>query len=508
MSGENHEKKQNEVTGNDEEGAAGGMNIPGGRTRQQSDSRYDHSPTGRTLPLIPGVTDASPPRFVTWEEINVAANGITNMALAHEIAVDDDFRLEKIEPSKDSIHSRVKETIHNVFWDLLRQQLMEEPPNFSQALVLLEDIKQNLFSCLLAQHSRLKEEIEEVLDSELIKQQVENNTLDFQYYANFVISMMAKLCAPVRDENVRDLAKETDTVNVFRKILEVLDLMKLDMANFTISMFRTDIIVKSVEYEKSKFKQYLELQKINGTDGLEFTTKWLLKHYSPNIPSSKWFLILGKCYMDLLEWEDDSIYPETVFMDKIRFTELGEDCHRLAIAGAVVLMSVSTSGGVLQNDIQAKETIKNHTNILLKDAKPLSKLKEILPNIAEQAVKDTNDAIESKNLGHFEGEKQSLLYHNIVETANTDHRIRHLIYQRLTEFLLTVITTDSSKKSSIQVPPGLSSLKQEIAAISGRLLRLVQHNRDVFGEFYCDIFKEAEEKSRNKDSVDKESVSN
>ncbi|XP_075235299.1 T-complex protein 11-like protein 1 [Lycorma delicatula] len=491
MSGEDAKNTKREISDN-EEGATGGMNIPS--SNRQRDNDFDKSPQQRQS-LIPGVTDASPPRFVTWEEINIAATGITNMALAHEIAVDDDFRLEKIEPSKDSIHSRVKETIHNAFWDLLREQLMEDPPDHSQALVLLEDIKQNLFACLLAQHSRLKEEIEEVLDTELIKQQVNSNTLDFQYYANFVISMMAKLCAPVRDENVRELAKETDTVNVFRKILEVLDLMKLDMANFTISMFRTDIIVKSVEYEKSKFKQFLELQKVNGTDGLQFTREWLLRHYTSGCPSSKWYMILGKCFISLLEWNDSYDYPETVLMDRVRFTELGEDCHRLAIAGAVVLMSVSTSGGVLQNDVATKDLIKNHAVILLKDTKPLSKLKDILPNVAEQAVKDTNDAISSKGLGHFEGEKQNLLYHNIVESANPDHRIRYLIYQRLTEFLLTVITTDSSKKSSIQVPPGLSSLKQEIALISGRLLRLVQHNRDVFGEFYCDIFKEASSKS-------------
>lgn len=39
--------------------------------------------------------------------------------------------------------------------------------------------------------------------------------------------MMAKLCAPVRDESVRELAKETDTVNVFRKILGVNIFFKL-----------------------------------------------------------------------------------------------------------------------------------------------------------------------------------------------------------------------------------------------------------------------------------------
>ncbi len=40
---------------------------------------------------------ASPPRHVSMEEIMKAARGVGNMALAHEIAVDNDF---KIEPEK------------------------------------------------------------------------------------------------------------------------------------------------------------------------------------------------------------------------------------------------------------------------------------------------------------------------------------------------------------------------------------------------------------------------
>jgi hypothetical protein len=49
---------------------------------------------------IPGVA-ASPPTFVSLEEIVKAANGFKNMALAHEIAVDKDFRLQKYEPPND-----------------------------------------------------------------------------------------------------------------------------------------------------------------------------------------------------------------------------------------------------------------------------------------------------------------------------------------------------------------------------------------------------------------------
>ena len=47
--------------------------------------------------IIPGVA-ASPPKFVSLEEIMTAASGMNNMALAHEIAVDKDFKLQNFEP--------------------------------------------------------------------------------------------------------------------------------------------------------------------------------------------------------------------------------------------------------------------------------------------------------------------------------------------------------------------------------------------------------------------------
>ena len=46
----------------------------------------------RMLCLFYSFFTASPPTFVAMEEIMKAADGVTNMALAHEIVVDPDFR--------------------------------------------------------------------------------------------------------------------------------------------------------------------------------------------------------------------------------------------------------------------------------------------------------------------------------------------------------------------------------------------------------------------------------
>lgn len=54
------------------------------------------------------------------------------------------------------------------------------------------------------------------------------------------------------------VVNETVTFFAFRGIFEMLDLMKLDMANFTIATMRPAIQQHSVEYERGRFAKFLE----------------------------------------------------------------------------------------------------------------------------------------------------------------------------------------------------------------------------------------------------------
>lgn len=98
----------------------------------------------------------------------------------------------------------------------------------------------------------------EVLDEKIIRQQAENGVLDFKAYSSFIMQLMAKSCAPIRDEDVNKLNEIEDVVLTFRRILEVMDLMKLDMANCILDAARREVITHSVEYEKHKFKEFLK----------------------------------------------------------------------------------------------------------------------------------------------------------------------------------------------------------------------------------------------------------
>ena len=73
-----------------------------------------------------------------------------------------------------------------------------------------------MLSLLLPHHNSLRAQINEVLDLELIKQQAMHGILDISRLAQFVVSILSKLCAPARDEQVKKILDNQDIVELFK----------------------------------------------------------------------------------------------------------------------------------------------------------------------------------------------------------------------------------------------------------------------------------------------------
>lgn len=438
------------------------------------------------------ITGASPPKFVTLEDIMKAAHGMQNMALAHEIAVDQDFKLEPFEPPDNSYQKLVKETMHKAYFDILREQLKSDPPEYKQALVLLEDVKQGLFAILLPRHTRIREMIEEVLDGEFIKQQAENNSLDFQKYASFVIDLMAKLAAPARDDIIQNITTLTDTVDIFRAILETLEVLKLDLANTLIAMIRPHVQQESVHCERVKFDEILKVSE----DGLQYTKEWLKRHIEKeglSIPVTDKIVIrnvtaqtLAKAYLELLEWTRSNSYPETVALDAPRFAELGTQVYRLIITASLMLASPSCTSDP-NTTAQHKQTLKEKITIIIDNTTNDIELKSVLPSVAEEVILVTEQLLENLNQPTLNAETKELIRTQITSLGDPEHRVREIVRQRVFEFLKTILVCGGGSK---QLPVGLSALAQELTSISGTLLRYVMHNKAVFTSHYMDIVEE------------------
>lgn len=281
--------------------------------------------------ILPG-TSCSPPKVLTLDEVQSTMKNLEDMALAHEIAVNAEFKLQPYEPPENSLEKIIKDTLHKAFWDVLRDQLHATPPQYEHAIQLLAEIKETFQTILTKNNQRALDRINEILDEQVIRQQAEQGTLDFKAYANFVIHVMSLACAPVRDEQVGKLKEMTDVVETFRAILETLSLMKLDMANCLLDAARNDVIANSVEYEKKKFKEYLDLVEV-----LPATEGWLKRNkVDGQDPQRMAKDTIFNAYLELIDWKPENTFPEIISMDRDRIFGLQSRSLRLCAAASVM----------------------------------------------------------------------------------------------------------------------------------------------------------------------------
>lgn len=466
----------------------GSSNAAADRVRTESESS---DKSGRFI--LPG-TPNSPARILTLDEVQSMVKNIKNMALAHEIAVNTDFKLEAYEPPENSIEKMVKETMHKAFFDILRTQLESDPPVYDHALVLLSDIKEAFQSIFLENNKKVLERINEMLDADLIRQQAEQGVLDFKSYADFVIHVMSLACAPIRDETVAKLKEISDIVDLFRGILETLELMKLDMANCILNAARNDVIVNSVKYEKEKFKEYLEYYK----DGFPATEQWL-KRNMPQAnseeeeassssaaaisPDKKVKDIIFNAYMELLSWNHDlEEFPEFFAMDRDRLFALRGRALRVCVC-ASSLAIVSGLPAIAQA-ADVKKSLAKEIEILLQNVNSEKELDDALQSVWLQIKSVLSKRLQELNQKPLDEEAETSLKAHIMKISNIDESpVRKLMWKRLFTYIQLVLRSNVN----IPPPPGFVDFSEELEGLGQAFRRVTYYNYAVYNEYYNDI---------------------
>uniref|UniRef100_A0A0B7ASM7 T-complex protein 11-like protein 1 n=2 Tax=Arion vulgaris TaxID=1028688 RepID=A0A0B7ASM7_9EUPU len=461
-----------------------------------------------TLPQLPGIPDellnmvgASPPRFVTFEQLMSAADNMKNITLAHEIAVNDEFELQKVEPPPNSWRKNVADTVKRAFWDVFKEKISADPPDLSFAYAMLEELRETLLEILLPQHQRLKDQINEVLDLALIKQKMENDAFEFDYYAKYITDTMARLCAPARDENIEEIRAINDVVSKFRAIMETLELMRRDMANFTIKQIRPYIQQNSIEYERKKFSEYFDTQRAVGVNALEYTEVWLKRNYEKMLKRSSDSLepsgssstkaltpanVMTEAYLEVFVWPDPDHFPETLMMDMFRFMAMRDKLHTLGLITSIQLLTFSIVGPSIECADGLKKQLKEHVEILLQDVGTKG-IKPVLESITDQVIKDVNDSLSSSTLPLLTDATKQTLRSQIMNLGSRENTVRKLMHSRLMGFIQEGMT--GKNVNSLPLPKGCSAIQRELSQVMGSFLRLSSHNRSVFGQQYSEIIE-------------------
>uniref|UniRef100_A0A667ZLM6 T-complex 11, testis-specific-like 2 n=1 Tax=Myripristis murdjan TaxID=586833 RepID=A0A667ZLM6_9TELE len=448
---------------------------------------------------------SSPPKTVTLDEVMDCARELCNLRLAHEITVNHGFHLESVNLPQNCLCKVVRDNLHKAFWDILESELNDDPPEYQQAIRLLEEIREILLSFLNPGANRMRTQIMEVLDMDLIRQQADNDAVDIQGLASYIITTMGKMCAPARDEEVKKLRESTDNiVALFKEIFRVLDLMKMDMVNVTIDSLRVVLQKEGVEYERATFQNILD--KTPGA--LNHTTTWikssleeLLSATNPTEQSNSQgkeqrplpgpFTVINNAFLHILTWDYNSHpLPETLMTDELRLREIQQQLQQCQAVNEVLLIVYSAIGGAIQGLPSLSDRLKKMTSVLLDGMhNPHFKMQEALEDISAQICSELNKSLTERSYPALTPALQATLTGQICSISQKDNSIRTLVEERVKLYFTTLIFDAKPQTKLEQVPAGLTAITPELASLGAKFISLVKYNKTVYGPFYADILK-------------------
>lgn len=113
------------------------------------------------------------------------------------------------------------------------------------------------------------------LDPTLISQQLQHGVLNVSELVQFVASILKMHCAPMRDEMIEQMvtaAKRGEVGQCLRMCFEILELMKLDIANHQLRSTRPWLVNTAMEFESRWFREQVAAGKMGN---LEKTVGWM-----------------------------------------------------------------------------------------------------------------------------------------------------------------------------------------------------------------------------------------
>ncbi|XP_067860928.1 T-complex protein 11-like protein 2 isoform X2 [Heptranchias perlo] len=470
-----------------------------------SDYEYARQSFSSDSSSKPSSPTSSPPKMVSFDDLMETAKGLSNMTLAHEIVMNSNFQMKPIDLPPQSLQRRVKEIVHKAFWDCLEAQLNKDPPEYNHALLLLGEIKEILLSFLIPGQNRLRNQISEVLDLDLIQQQAEHNAIDIHRLAVYIVTLMGKLCAPVRDDDVKKLKSVTEIVPLFREIFHVLDLMTMDMVNFTIQNIRPHIQQCSVDYERSKFQDFLNKQ----PNALDYTTQWLkesIAEVSASVPSSDTSpsgaagssslslspsSVLNNGYLKFLQWDyDNKPVPETLLTDQSRLQELQQRLNQQRLVASLMLIIYNMVGTTISGLPEFADKLKQVITVLLEGMHDKNfNLEETLETISVKVCCEINQSLTERGYPALNNESQANLTGQICSIKQESNSVRTLINNRIELYIRNLLSVPNLQKSISVVPGGLAPIQAELEEIGSQYVCIIKYNIQVYGPFYSGILR-------------------
>lgn len=273
--------------------------LPSRPNKQRHQHQHPHPHHHTNPPSVP------PINLTLLKEIDLHEI-LKNPQLRHDILFDPQLQFR---PNLDGERGRRKRLAIDKYWAEIERECksvcmgpssssptlttsapMVPPPLVSRLAILFQTVRDILVSLLPAKDRPM---VTEIMDIDFLVQQLYRRSFEFVGLAEWLAQVFKSHCAPMRDPWVGEmLGKFADAhrtgqvaplVQGLRMVFQILEAMKLDVANHQIRILRPVLVETAVDFERDYFHNLLAHRKLDIADSLS----WFYKHYTQNLDQQK-----------------------------------------------------------------------------------------------------------------------------------------------------------------------------------------------------------------------------
>ena len=422
----------------------------------------------------------------------------SNRFIAHELAINKQYKIDA-EPKPDERDKLIEDMRSSM------QKGLDATSGDQWIPVIAEMIRTRLLS-LLKPGGSLHVLVSDALDIDMVRNQVKNGSFSYDTFFAFMNSMLPKLCAPVRDPEVKALAERPsqDPIQQLARIYYTIELLVLDHANFTLTLWAPKLIEAQVEYEKKEFAHRL---------GGSFPNKTLhwwkaamdrinseppRRTESATDPTTR--ITAERIYMNgLVDLAigttvlQESDLPETLELNYQRFTRTRSDTLRMITIASILL----TAKNLLRRDVRSLWKLESQRMWDLPFSSPPASFVSIvesryaLPPTTKQQL---NGTITRLLTDAREGQVSHPVMKVLLKKIYT-HVLARLAASSAEERIRTSTTASEVLGSS-----GMPEFVARIGDLVQELGRVAAVDRETHGEWYDQVARKAAEEAEQSTS--------
>lgn len=407
-----------------------------------------------------------------------------NRTVVHELAINKEYRID-IKSREDTRGPMIQAISQS-----MRENL--ELGDSMWIVGIAETIRENLLR-LVAPGKSLHILISEMLDLKMIADQVTLGSFSYERFFSFMDSVLPKICAPVRDAEVRALVEEHngDPIERLAKLNYVIGLLLLDHANFTLQTHAPMLIKEAASYEEGCFSKTMEtgspLKTVQWWDrarakAIEDTSRravdgasYLSSRLTPERIYSQGLIDLAIAVTKL----GDHDLPETLELDRERILRMRSDVLRMITIDAILL----TAKNLLKRDVRSQW-------------KPEASR---MWNLPYESVQNFLSIVDSRHTMPFTSKNQlSTAIERILTEARTgqaNHPVMKVLLRKMKTHILTRLTASStedrvratSTAGEVLASGGLAEFVGEIGRLVDELAIVGEVDRAAHGKWYDEI---------------------